>query len=184
MKHNSLTNSIIFITLFLMILSSHSIAKSASTIELEANEAIKQFGTEVKGGEAFLSKVKAYLIFPSVMKGGFIVGGEYGEGALRIDGETKHYYSMASGSIGFQAGLQKISYLIAFASQDALNNFLRSNGQEATIDTALTVADWGIGRDISSISFEEPIYVFVFGAKGLMGGISLKGTEFIKITPN
>ena len=167
----------------ILLLSSYSMAEPAPVIEAKANEALKQFAKEVKGGEKFLSKVKGYLVFPSVVKGGFIVGGEYGEGVLRIDGKTKHYYSIASGSVGFQMGLQQTSYIIAFVSQSALDNFVKSNGWEAGVDGAVTVAKWGAGKDIGSISFEKPIYAFVFGAKGLMYNLTIEGTKFTRIIP-
>ena len=180
MKHNRL-RPLALIASLVLLLSSYSMAEPASVIEAKANEAIKQFQKEVKGGEEFLSKVKGYLVFPSVVKGGFVVGGEYGEGVLRIDGQTKHYYSIASGSVGFQMGLQQTSYIIAFVSQSALDNFIKSNGWEAGVDGAITVAKWGAGKDISSISFENPIYAFVFGAKGLMYNLTIEGTKFTKI---
>ncbi len=182
MKHNKF-NPLTLIVSLVLVLSAYSMAEPATVLEAKVNEAIKQFNKEVKGGEKFLSKVKGYLVFPSVVKGGFVVGGEYGEGALRINGKTKHYYSIASGSIGFQAGLQQTSYIIAFVSQNALDNFIKSNGWEAGVDGAVTVAKWGAGKDIGSISFEKPIYAFVFGAKGLMYNLTLEGTKFTRITP-
>jgi len=167
----------------MLLFGSYAAAEPASVIEAKVNEAVKEFNKEVKGGEKFLSKVKAYLVFPSVLKGGFVVGGEYGEGALRIDGKTVHYYSMTSGSIGFQAGLQQRSVIIAFASQTALDNFIKSNGWEAGVDGSIAVIKWGGGKDISSISYEKPIYAFVFNTKGLMGNFTLEGTKFTRIIP-
>ena len=167
----------------MILLSSYSMAEPAEVINAKANAALVQFKKEVKGGGEFLSRVKGYIVFPSVVKGGFIVGGEYGEGVLRVDGEAQSYYSIASGSVGFQMGLQKTSYIIAFASENALNNFIKSDGWEAGVDGAITVAKWGIGKDIGSISFEKPIYAFVFGAKGLMYNLTLEGTKFTKINP-
>jgi len=165
-----------------IVLSTNLMAKPASVIEAEANAALAVFKTK-PGAEKFLSQVKGYLIFPSVMKGGFIVGGEYGEGVLKVNGQTKGYYSIASGSLGFQAGVQSASYLIAFVSQRALDNFMHSDGWEAGVDGTITLVTWGAGKDISSISYEKPIYGFVFDSKGLMGGISLEGTKFTKINP-
>jgi len=164
-----------------ILLSSYSMAEPAEVINAKANAALVQFKKEVKGAEEFLSRVKGYIIFPSVVKGGFIVGGEYGEGVLRVNGEAQGYYSIASGSVGFQLGLQKTSYIIAFASESALNNFQKSDGWEAGVDGSIAVAKWGIGKDIGSISFEKPIYAFVFGAKGLMYNLTLEGTKFTKI---
>lgn len=180
MEHNRL-NPLALIASLILLVSCYSMAEPASVIDAKANEAIKQFYKEVKGGEEFLSKVKGYLVFPSVVKGGFVVGGEYGEGVLRINGQTKHYYSIASGSVGFQLGLQQTSYVIAFVSESALNNFVKSDGWEAGVDGAITVAKWGKGKDIGSISFEKPIYAFVFGAKGLMYNLTIEGTKFTKI---
>ncbi|MEA1952808.1 MAG: YSC84-related protein [Campylobacterota bacterium] len=180
MKNNKF-NVLAIIASLVMLLSTHSMGESAPVIDAKANEAIKKFIKEVKGGEAFLSKVKGFLVFPSVVKAGFVVGGEYGEGVLRVDGESKEYYNIASGSVGFQMGLQQTSYIIAFVSETALNNFVKSNGWEAGVDGAITVAKWGVGKDISSISFENPIYAFVFGAKGLMYNLTLEGTKFTKL---
>jgi lipid-binding SYLF domain-containing protein len=159
-------------------------AKSAHQINGEVDMAIEKFEKEVRGGSKFLSKVKGYLVFPSVIKGGLIFGAEYGEGALRVDGVTKHYYSMTSASVGYQAGVQEHSVLIAFLSEASLNNFLRSNGWEAGVDGSVTVADWGKSKDISSISYEKPIVAFIYGAEGLMLGVSVEGTKFQKIIPN
>jgi lipid-binding SYLF domain-containing protein len=167
----------------MVFLSSYSQAEPAEVINAKANAALIQFDKEVKGGKEFLSRVKGYIVFPSVIKGGFIVGGEYGEGVLHVNGENQGYYSIASGSVGFQMGLQKTSYIIAFASESALNNFMKSDGWEAGVDGSIAVAQWGIGKDIGSISFEKPIYAFVFGAKGLMYNLTLEGTKFTKINP-
>lgn len=180
MKYNKLS-PLALIASIVLLLSSYSMAEPASVIEAKANEALKQFAKEVKGSEAFLAKTKGYLIFPSVVKAGFVVGGEYGEGVLRVNGETKGYYSIASASVGFQLGAQKTSYVIAFGSQSALDNFIKSDGWEAGVDGSIAVAKWGAGKDIGSISFEKPIYAFVFGAKGLMYNLSLEGTKFTKI---
>ena len=161
-----------------------ALAKSATVINAEVDIAIKKFKTEVTGGDEFLSKVKGYLVFPSVIKGGFVIGGEYGEGALRINGVTQHYYSMTSASIGYQIGAQKHTVLIAFLSDASLNNFIKSDGWEAGVDGSITVSDWGKSKDITSISYEKPIIAFIYGEKGLMAGVSIEGTKFQRILPN
>ncbi len=180
MKYNKL-NPLALIASLVLLLSSYSMAAPASVIEAKANEAIKQFYKEIKGSENFLSQVKGYIVFPSVTKAGFVVGGKYGEGVLRINGESKQYYSIAAGSVGFQLGVQQSSYIIAFVSQSALDNFIKSDGWEAGADGTITVAKWGVGKDITSISYENPIYAFVFGAKGLMYNLNIEGTKFTKI---
>jgi lipid-binding SYLF domain-containing protein len=177
-------NPMMLMFLISLAFTQFTFAKSANQLNADADASIKKFEKEVKGGSSFLSKVKGYLVFPSVIKGGFIVGGEYGEGVLRVNGTTKHFYSMTSASIGYQAGVQEHSVLIAFLSEASLNNFIKSNGWEAGVDGAITVADWGKNKDISSISYEKPIVAFIYGAEGLMLGVSIEGTKFQRIIPN
>ncbi len=159
-------------------------AKTAQEIDKEVDIAIEQFKKEVPGGANFLPQVKGYLVFPSVIRAGLIVGGKYGEGALRVDGKTKYYYDMTAASIGLQAGAQEYAMLIAFISEASLNNFIHSNGWEAGVDGSITISDWGKSKDISSISFEKPIVGFIYGEKGLMAAISIAGTKFRKIIPS
>ena len=176
-------NPLIVTILLSLLFTQITLAKTANQIDSEVDIAIEKFKKEVSGGENFLPQVKGYLVFPNVVKAGLIVGGKYGEGALRIDGKTKHYYEMAAASIGLQAGAQKYTMLIAFLSDTALNNFIHSNGWEAGVDGTITVSDWGKSKDLTSFSFEKPIVAFIYGEKGLMASISIAGTKFRKITP-
>ncbi len=162
--------------------TNYASAEAAPVIDAKVDVALKKFAKE-KGAKDFLSKAYAVLVFPSVVKGGFGIGGEYGEGAMRVDGNTTAYFRIASGSFGFQLGLQKTSYLFAFASKEVYENFMKSDGWEAGVDGAITVAKWGAGKDIGSISFEKPIYAFVFGSKGFMYNLTFKGTKFTRFTP-
>ncbi len=174
----------LLLTLFMtMLFSLQAHAEAAKVIDAKADVAIEKFKRLVKGGDRFLSRVKGYLVFPAVYKGGFIVGGEYGNGVLRVNGKSVAYYNLTSASIGFQIGAQKSSYIFAFADQYALESFMRSNGWEVGVDGSVAVVDWGQGIDVSTISFEKPIYAFVFDNKGLMANVSLKGTKFTPIKP-
>ena len=172
------------LVLISLLFTQQSVAnEQAAELDKTVDLAIKKFEVEVEGGAKFLSQVKAYLVIPSVIKAGFIIGGEYGTGSLRIDGETKHYYSLTAASVGYQIGAQEYSVLIAFLSETSLNNFINSNGWEAGVDGSIAVADWGTGGDISSISYEKPIIAFMYGSKGLMAGATIKGTNFKRIIP-
>jgi lipid-binding SYLF domain-containing protein len=181
--HINKLNPIIVAILLSLLFTQITFAKTAKQIDNEVDFAIEQFKKEVNGGENFLPQVKGYLVFPNVVKAGLILGGKYGEGALRIDGKTKYYYEMAAASIGFQAGAQKYNMLIAFLSDTALNNFIHSNGWEAGVDGTITVSDWGKSKDLASFSFEKPIIAFIYGEKGLMASISIAGTKFRRIAP-
>ena len=181
--YNKKINPMLLLVLISLLFSQHTLAQSASQLDAEVDAAIKKFEKEVEGGANFLPKVKGYLVFPSVIKAGFILGGKYGKGALRVNGETKYYYSLTSASVGYQIGAQKHSVLIAFISEAALNNFVKSNGWEAGVDGSIAVSDWGKSGDITSISYEKPIIGFIYGEQGLMASVSIEGTKFQKIIP-
>ena len=156
---------------------------NAQKLDRKANNAINRFYKEVKGSQEFLNKAKGYLVFPEIMKAGFVVGGSYGKGVMRINGQTKHYYDVTSASFGWQIGAQKHSMVIAFLTDASLDNFIKSNGWEAGIDGTITLIDEGISKDITSLSYEKPIIAFIYGEKGLMGGISMEGNKFRRILP-
>jgi len=157
-------------------------AKTAGQIDHEADLALKQFHKEAKGSLAFINKnVKGLLIFPSVVKAGIGVGGEYGEGVLRVKGKSIMYYSTASASIGFQFGLQQKSIIIAFMTEKALNDFRNKDGWTVGVDGSVALVKWGAGGDISNTTLNKPVVGFVFGNKGLMYNLTIEGSKFTKI---
>ena len=172
------------VAIFVMTISSFTFAKSARTIDNEANTAINKFISENKSADAFLVKAKAFLVFPSVKEAGFFVGGKYGEGVLRVGRTSKGYYSMTSASIGMQMGAQKYSMIIAFTSNKALNKFLLDDDEwETDVDGKISVAEWNSKEELD-VKYTDPIVAFVFSSKGMMGSISMEGTKFKKIKAN
>ena len=163
--------------------SGTSFAASAEEIDTNVDGAIQEFQAEVTGGKEFLEKSEGILVFPKVTKGGFIVGGEFGEGAMRIDGKTVDYYNIASASFGLQAGAQQYKIIMVFMQEEALQKFRDSKGWEAGVDGSVAIAKWGAGEDINTQNFKDPIIGFVFGNKGLMAGISVEGSKMSKIEP-
>lgn len=172
-----------------LLMVSMAFGEPKAVLDAQIAEALKTFDKEIAGGSNFLAKSKAYLVFPEVIKAGFVIGGEFGEGVLienttSIENNTsieKVYYSMTSASIGFQAGAQKTTYVIVFTTEQALNAFKASNGVEGSVDGSVAISKWGAGQDISSLSFEKPIIMFAFSQKGLMYNLNVKGTKFQKI---
>ena len=157
-------------------------AKTAGQIDHEADLALKQFTKEAKGSLTFLNKnVKGLLIFPKVVKAGIGIGGEYGEGVLRVGGKSIMYYSTASASIGFQLGLQEKSIIIAFMTDKALNDFRNKNGWTVGVDGSVALIKWGVGGDISNTTLNKPVVGFIFGNKGLMYNLTIEGSKFTKI---
>lgn len=156
-------------------------AASAEEINIRVDAALQRFKKEVNGGEAFLQHAKGVLVFPRVIKAGFVVGGEYGEGALRIGGKTVGYYSTAGASFGFQLGAQSRTLILVFLDDKALEKFRHSDGWKAGVDGSIAVIKWGAGEDINNINIKNSIVGFVFNNKGLMYNLTLEGTKFSKI---
>jgi len=136
---------------------------------------------DIPGGSEVIAESKGLLIFPGVFKAAFGIGGEYGEGALRIKGKTVDYYSTAAASIGFQLGGEKKSIIIAFMTDEALKSFRNSAGWKIGADATVAVIALGAGTQVSSAISNKPIVAFVFGEKGLMYDLSLNGAKVTKI---
>ena len=167
--------------IFLTLLPVQLFAASAEELEITVDATIDIFNERIKGGREFLERSKGVLVFPNIVKAGFIVGGEYGEGAMRIRGRTVDYYRTAGASFGFQFGAQTKSLILVFLEDDALNEFRNSAGWEAGVDGSIAVADIGTGGSIDTTNYSEPIIAFVFGNKGLMLNITLEGTKYTRI---
>jgi len=170
-----------FAMIAVMFAASTAIAASAEKINQEANEALKTFREQVDGADVFLSQAAGYLVFPRVIKVGIGVGGESGEGVLRVGGSTVAYYRTTSGSIGFQLGAQAKSIVIAFMTPQALESFRKSEGWKVGVDGSVALIDIGAGKTIDSQNISDPVVGFVFGSKGLMYNLTLEGTKFTKL---
>ena len=142
---------------------------------------LEKFKEEVPGAEKFLQKAEGVLMFPDVVKAGFGIGGEYGEGALLIKGKTVDYYSTAAASIGFQFGAQFKTVMLIFLEKDALDKFRNSDGWEAGVDGSVALVKLGTGKDINTVNFEDPIVGFVFSNKGLMYNLTLEGSKMTRM---
>jgi lipid-binding SYLF domain-containing protein len=156
-------------------------AETAKVIDAKVDSALDNFQKEVKGAAEFLQSAKGVLVFAGVIKAGIGIGGEYGEGALRIEGKTVDYYSIASGSIGFQFGAQKKDVILVFMVEDALQKFRESSGWRAGVDGSVALIDIGAGKSIDSMNVKDPIVGFVVGQKGLMYNLTLEGTKISKL---
>lgn len=156
-------------------------AASAAEIDIEVNAALQRFEKEVGGGKEFLQAAKGVLVFPNVIKAGIGIGGEYGEGALRVGGKTVDYYSTASASIGLQLGAQAKTVILVFLQQEALDQFRRSEGWKVGVDGSVALIKIGAGGFIDTTNIKDPIVGFVFGQKGLMYNLTLEGSKFTRI---
>jgi lipid-binding SYLF domain-containing protein len=162
-------------------LATTSPAKTAKEINSEVNAALKLFSQHVKGGKEFLNAAKGVLVIPNIVKAGLGVGGEYGEGAMRIGGKTVEYYSLAAGSVGFQIGAQKTNLILVFMQDEALKNFRKSSGWKAGVDGSVAFIDVGAGKSLDTVNVKDPIVAFMFGQRGLMANATVEGAKFTKL---
>lgn len=157
-------------------------AETAEVIDARVDLALRQLFRQAPGIRALAERSKAVLIMPSVVKGGFVIGAAYGEGALRLnDGgfrNTAGYYSVAAASLGLQLGIQRTSQALFFLTEDALRAFRTSDGWEVGADAQVVLADRGASFDMNTTEFNKPVVGMVFGSDGLMLGASLEGAKY------
>ncbi len=154
-----------------------ALAASAFEIDTRVDAALDRFVDEVDGGDRFLEAAEGVLVFPKVLKVGVGIGGETGEGALRVDGETVQYYRTSAGSIGLQLGAQSKAIFLLFMSEDSLAQFQTSNGWKIGGDASVNLIKVGAAGAVDTQSIEDPIIGFVLTNKGLMYNLTLEGTK-------
>jgi lipid-binding SYLF domain-containing protein len=168
--------------LAVFLFAGQSLAKmTAKEVDASVDSAMERFDKQVKDAAEVVRQAKGLLVLPNVKKGALIIGGEYGQGALRIGGKTVEYYSMISGSFGLQIGGQAKDIIIAFNSSDALKKFRESKGWEAGVDGNVALITVGAGESAVTAMSKQPITAFVFDVKGLIADMSLKGAKFNKL---
>jgi lipid-binding SYLF domain-containing protein len=164
-----------------LVFAGQSFGATAKEIDASADAAMDRFYKQVKDAKEVVRQAKGMLVLPNVKKGALIVGGEYGQGAMRIGGKTVEYYSMISGSVGFQIGGQAKDIIIAFMTSDALKKFSNSKGWEAGVDGNVALVTLGAGESAITAMSKDPIVAFVFDVKGLIADMSLRGAKFNKL---
>jgi lipid-binding SYLF domain-containing protein len=166
------------------LLATVSYAKTKSEINASVEAALNRFKKEVKGANEYLKVAKGVLVMPNVTKAGFIIGGQYGQGALEVGGKTVDYYSLAAGSLGWQIGAEKYDMIIIFATDAALKKFQSGEGWEAGADAEVTMISAGVDAPVSTLVSQHPVLCFITDQKGLMAGVSVKGAKFNRIKPD
>jgi len=156
-------------------------AVPAEEIDANVNVAIQEFYAEVPNGRELAEKASGILVFPWVLRAGFIGGGEYGEGALRVGGQTVEYYATAAVSVGLQVGVQSKAIILLFMTDDAVANFQSSAGWEVGVDGSVALLEVGAAGSLDTTKIQGPIIGFVIGNKGLMLNLSLEGSKFTKL---
>jgi lipid-binding SYLF domain-containing protein len=161
-----------------------ALAASANEIDTKATQALTSLYRNTPGTKTLAGKAKAILVFPDIVKGGFLVAGQFGDGALRKGGKTVAYYRSLAASYGFQAGVQSFGYVLFFMDDESLRYLEESNGWELGTGPSIVMLDKGFGKNLSTTTMQKGVYAFIFNQKGLMGGLGLQGSKITRITPD
>lgn len=157
-------------------------ASKRESIDASVNGSLSKLYSTVPGSHELVNKSRGVLVFPSVLQAGFIVGGEYGEGALRVGGASVGYYSTVSGSFGLQAGAQSKAIIFCFMTQDSLERFRSSDGWAVGADASVALVKIGANGTVDTTTATAPVEAFVMTNAGLMGDISLAGTKVSRLS--
>ncbi|MGF1657883.1 MAG: YSC84-related protein [Rubrimonas sp.] len=156
-------------------------AEEREIIDTRVRLATEELRASVPGAAELLDQARGVLIMPNIVKGGLIVGGAYGEGALLVGGETVGYYALAAASLGFQLGVQSSKQALLFMTDASLEKFRASQGWQAGVDAEVTMPGDGLSAQLKTTSREAPVIAIVFGQDGLLAGASLEGAKFSPI---
>jgi len=159
-------------------------ASDAATIDRQVAKATQILYAGNPKARNLASRAKAVLVFPNIIKAGFLVGGLYGEGAMRERGHTIGYYNTAAASYGLQAGVTEYGYALIFMDDESLAYLKRSKGWSIGAGPSVTLVDEGINKSMNTNSIQKGVYAFFFNQKGLMGGMSLEGSKITRIHPD
>ena len=160
-----------------------ALGASASAIDRNVTQSLTTLYKHTPGTKALADKAVGVLVFPSIVKGGFIIAGQFGDGALRKQGKTAAYYRSLAASYGYQAGIQAFGYVLFFMDDASLQYLDNSAGFELGTGPSLVVLDAGFGKNLSTTTLQKGVYAFIFDQKGLMGGVGIQGSKITKINP-
>jgi lipid-binding SYLF domain-containing protein len=163
--------------------SATSFAGTQAQINSQVSQTLVEFNALNPANKALGDKAVGILVFPRVTKGGVGVAGEFGEGALQVNGKTVGYYSVGSASVGLTLGLANHSAIIMFMTQESLDKFTSSGGWSIGADAGITVVSAGASGSYDTQTQHKPILGFVFAEKGLLADLSFEGSKISKINP-
>jgi len=165
------------------LVQANSLSEAATGPEINASviATLDNFYRQVPGSQSLAARAAGVLVFPTVLKAGIGLGGEYGEGAMRVGGRTVAFYNVLSASIGFQLGAQARSVIIMFMTPQALANFQRIDGWRVGVDGSVVLVVVGAGGSVDTDKITNPVVGFILDSKGLMYNLTLEGSKISQI---
>jgi lipid-binding SYLF domain-containing protein len=168
----------------LVLAGNSALAATAQEIDRDATAALQALYANTPGAKDLGNQARGVLIFPNIVKGGFLFAAQFGDGALRQGGNTVGYYRSLAASYGFQAGIESFGYVLFFMDDASLQYLNNSDGWELGTGPTLVVLDQGFARNFSTTTLQSGVYAFIFDQKGLMGGVGIQGSKITKINPD
>jgi lipid-binding SYLF domain-containing protein len=157
-------------------------AASRQDLERDASRSLKNLYAKNRAARLLGEKARAVLVFPNIVKAGFMFGGQIGEGVLMKGNKPAGHYNSVAGSYGLQAGVQVYGYALFFMNDEALKYLDSSQGFEIGVGPSIVVVDEGMGKSITSSTITQDVYAFIFNQQGLMGGLGVQGSKITKIS--
>jgi len=158
-----------------------AVAASATEINRDVDAALAKLYADIPDARTLAEKARGVLVFPNVVKAGFLLGAQYGDGALRRQGRTVAYYNTVAASYGLQAGVQSFGYALFFMTEPALEYLDKSDGFELGVGPSIVVLDAGKAKTMTTTTMQNAIYAFIFDQRGLMAGMGLQGSKISRI---
>ena len=144
------------------------------SLELDVARAINEVKKADPGIETFFENAAGYAVYPSVGKGGLVVGGAYGKGLVIVNQQADGHTTMSQATVGLQIGAQKYAQFIFFRDQIALEHFKRGNFEFGAQASAVAVT-LGASADAS---YDKGVAVFTHVSGGLMYEATISGQKF------
>jgi lipid-binding SYLF domain-containing protein len=162
-------------------LSGPAFAATAAQLNTDGKAALNRLYAQSDRATRYSRDAKAILVFPKIVKAGFMIGGQGGEGVLFIHGKPAGYYKIGAASFGLQAGGQSFSYALFLMNDSAIRYLEKSDGWAIGSGPSVVVIDKGAAKSTTSTTLAKDVYAFPFGQKGLMAGLGLEGSKISRI---
>jgi len=160
-----------------------SMAIDTAAIERDSKAALAKLYETTPAAKKLGEKAKAILVFPSILKGGLIIGAQAGNGVLFVNGKTEAYYNISAASYGLQAGVQEFGYAMFLMTESARSYLDTSEGWEVGVGPNIVVVDEGAAKSLTTTTAKDDVYAFIFSQKGLMAGLGIQGSKITKLNP-
>ncbi|NOT39134.1 MAG: lipid-binding SYLF domain-containing protein [Alphaproteobacteria bacterium] len=163
--------------------AAHGERYSRANLTTESEHALQKLYRSEPFAETIAQQAKAILVFPSIVRAGFVFGGSFGEGVLFYPDQHTQYYNSLSGSWGLQAGIQSYGYALFLMNDRALEYLDKSDGWELGVGPTIVVVNAGVAKNLTTTTLNDDVYAFTFDQEGLMAGLAIEGSKISEIDP-